>query len=660
MPTPATLAEIEELAQGDLDRARRLLPPTPEGLRARLLLRWAGIATRQELGYGTTASSATAAAPPLNAETLAAPSLTASGLTPPAITLQSVTTALPPAPAPGGILIILPNNPGDVIMGLHAVDALHSQGFGPIDYLIDSECRALVEGHPQLRRALVAPRKFVREQVRRGEVTAAWSELDQFARQLERSTYRRVANLFQDEAGAYLCTLAGVEPTSAGDRSNGSWGTERSEKKFGLQLGGEGQRVIPDPWSRHLFAIPANRAATTLHAVDVYCRICGVTPLRPPRARFPGPTPAIIQRLTILAKGPASAGIAPATADTAPLLLRPLALQCGSAWPGKRWPADHWATFVRKLLAATPSAAPSVLSASAEGAPPAEILLVGSPEERDAAESLLADLTPLQRRRVRNLCGATTLAELPHLLGRCRALVTGDTFAMHAAAAVGCPTYALFGPSSSSETGPYSPGTWTVTANPAAHLSAHPRTPSDPRPAAEVPKQPLPLADFNFAAERHPAMAAIPPASLAALVLRGEFLERPAEPLLRLQESRWDEPTRARWLTGVGPNLPPDAPSMLTTLLPDLSQTPPEALATARELLSLLDGPSATAEALRAVQPLESQLQELTQDSLAWESYRIELNGLPVADLATHRRLRAELLRRLLGSISERSPETSG
>jgi len=182
-------------------------------------------------------------------------------------------------------------------------------------------------------------------------------------------------------------------------------------------------------------------------------------------------------------------------------------------------------------------------------------------------------------------------------------------------------------------------------------------------------------------------MAALAPEALAALVLQGEFLARPAadgtdwgptspyppaEPLLQLQESRWDAATRSRSLAPIGPSrrgaplhahpfaaIPAKAPldrSELTHLLPDLHQTPTDAQAIARELLALLEGPRSTTEALQALHPLETRLQELTHASLAWECYRIELNGLLLADLAAHRHLRAELLRRMLPQPAQGSP----
>jgi ADP-heptose:LPS heptosyltransferase len=54
-----------------------------------------------------------------------------------------------------------------------------------------------------------------------------------------------------------------------------------------------------------------------------------------------------------------------------------------------------------------------------------------------------------------NLCGQTTLPEMVEWLRRCELMVTNDTGPMHAAAALGKPLVALFGPTEPRRTGPY-------------------------------------------------------------------------------------------------------------------------------------------------------------------------------------------------------------
>jgi len=94
----------------------------------------------------------------------------------------------------------------------------------------------------------------------------------------------------------------------------------------------------------------------------------------------------------------------------------------------RMWPAERFAQAADAL-------------AEAEGA---WILLVGSPSEREVCGRVAALMR--RRDRVRNLAGTTTLPGLFALLRRLDLLVTNDTGPMHAAAAVGTPTVALFGP----------------------------------------------------------------------------------------------------------------------------------------------------------------------------------------------------------------------
>jgi ADP-heptose:LPS heptosyltransferase len=53
------------------------------------------------------------------------------------------------------------------------------------------------------------------------------------------------------------------------------------------------------------------------------------------------------------------------------------------------------------------------------------------------------------------LCGQTSLPEMIEWLRRCELMVTNDTGPMHAAAALGKPLVALFGPTEPRRTGPY-------------------------------------------------------------------------------------------------------------------------------------------------------------------------------------------------------------
>jgi ADP-heptose:LPS heptosyltransferase len=57
--------------------------------------------------------------------------------------------------------------------------------------------------------------------------------------------------------------------------------------------------------------------------------------------------------------------------------------------------------------------------------------------------------------RCLNLCGETSLPEMVEWIRLCDLMITNDTGPMHAAAALGKPLVALFGPTEPRRTGPY-------------------------------------------------------------------------------------------------------------------------------------------------------------------------------------------------------------
>jgi len=109
-----------------------------------------------------------------------------------------------------------------------------------------------------------------------------------------------------------------------------------------------------------------------------------------------------------------------------------------SRWPSKSWPLDNAAEVIRRLQAATPR--PLVLS--------------GGPEDRDLAAALQHRLG---RCAVPSLVGRLSLGGALCLFRRGRLMVSCDSGPMHAAAAFGVPTIALFGPTYPERTGPWGP-----------------------------------------------------------------------------------------------------------------------------------------------------------------------------------------------------------
>jgi len=112
-------------------------------------------------------------------------------------------------------------------------------------------------------------------------------------------------------------------------------------------------------------------------------------------------------------------------------------------WGAKQWPAERFVTVIGRLTAADgilPGARVAVLAAAGERAQ-AQIVLDAVPADRRID---LAD-------------GGADLATLVAALGRCAFYLGNDSGLMHMAAATGCPTLGLFGPSSELFYGPVGP-----------------------------------------------------------------------------------------------------------------------------------------------------------------------------------------------------------
>jgi len=118
----------------------------------------------------------------------------------------------------------------------------------------------------------------------------------------------------------------------------------------------------------------------------------------------------------------------------------PVAILCPGAefGPAKRWPAAHFAALARRLVDDGHA-----------------IWIVGSPNDRAAAEALIAALAPAAP-HVSDLTGRTDLGTAIDLMSVASLVVSNDSGLMHAAAAVDARLVALFGSSSPTYTPPLS------------------------------------------------------------------------------------------------------------------------------------------------------------------------------------------------------------
>jgi ADP-heptose:LPS heptosyltransferase len=520
----------------------------------------------------------------------------------------------------GPILVILPHNPGDVVMALQAIRRVKADHPGlEADYLVSEECRELVHGSPLIRRAFAIPKKALKASWNAGDDAGLIACLESFLADLAATRYVLSANLFQERSGALIQSLV------------------NADRKIGLELLESSFFGVRSRFLEHLFAIPAHRAGNAWHAVDIYARaISRALEDGPERNGASPPTGAASPGASAASTG---ASRAPRRAGNAipilPPLYRPdscasltpgeyLAFHPGSAWAGKRWPEARWAALAARCAEAG-----------------FRIAFTGSPEEKPVMERIASAMNAGTLASVIDCVGATTLAGAAWILANARMVVTGDTVAMHLAAASGTPTVSLFGASNPVETGPYGKGHVII------------QTDLNPPP------------DLAFDKE-HPGLAHLRPEEVADYLLEGI-----PPPGFATWETGWDDARRMQVLTD-SRRLPHPNAAGASGLLRVLDRRgeehsvrpvprpngPREKLAAA--LARCLADPESLrapgSGTLAALEAAERELAEETQADLVWEAYRIAINGLSLQDLRSHlaeRRARFELALREEALASE-------
>ncbi len=113
-----------------------------------------------------------------------------------------------------------------------------------------------------------------------------------------------------------------------------------------------------------------------------------------------------------------------------------VALVPGAKWVNKRWPAAHFGALARQM---------------SRVAPDRRFVVLGGAEDAAAGREIAGWLPE----RCLNLAGLTSIPEMVEWIRLAEVVISNDTGPMHIAAALGKPVWALFGPTSPAETGPY-------------------------------------------------------------------------------------------------------------------------------------------------------------------------------------------------------------
>jgi len=307
-------------------------------------------------------------------------------------------------------LIILPYNPGDVLLGLQlALAVSRADPQRELYFLTGQEAHNLPKLFPCINKTWILPQSTLKAFDRSGKTTEGFNFLEEWLKSLSSQTFHLTVNLYQDIWGGILHSYI------------------PSQIRVGLDFVCNSTPSIRGRALEHCLAIPTNRAQNPFHVLDLWAMSVNVqefihpAPLKNTYARTAQP---IREKWNL--KLPKE---------------NYFAIQPGAAWPGKMWPASYWAELCNMLINDNKT-----------------LVCLGAPEEIEKCQALEKLLSPQDSDKFINVCGRTQLHEIPALLSQVSQLITGDTYAMHAAALVGTPCVCLFGPSNPIETGPYGPG----------------------------------------------------------------------------------------------------------------------------------------------------------------------------------------------------------
>jgi ADP-heptose:LPS heptosyltransferase len=297
------------------------------------------------------------------------------------------------------ILIIQPYRLGDVLQATPALQALKIKYKDvKIDFVVDSSCAGAIAGNPYVSRLIVLPRNSIRKSGAR-DIVAGFRELYAFMGEILQTRYDLAINYNFDAIGGILlkeCAAA---------------------EKRGLIFSG-GKFEMNDPWTKYLFAIITSRRYSFINISDIFKLIAGVGDIRSSLY------------FKIKAGGRSAGKFLDFAFD------RPVVTVQGFA-----------SRMERSLSAEQNTELISMLSKKYN------VALLGAKGE----EHFMPGLKDTDS--FRNLTGKTTLDELAGVIKSSSLLITPDTFAMHAAAAVGTKTAGIFKAGAwPYETAPYAAG----------------------------------------------------------------------------------------------------------------------------------------------------------------------------------------------------------
>ena len=306
------------------------------------------------------------------------------------------------------VLLILPNNLGDIIMALPVLEALKIQDPSiNITFLAEEGFEGGLINSKYCDRIFLFPRKKIRDLIKSSQWQEGTGLLQELITELRSEKFSQVINLCQHSYVSYIVSQFVCSQIT------------------GRQFLREGNSAVMDSWSQYLYAIPFARDFNMLHASDIYKRIAGVTISVPGNALN-----VCSEEHERIREYIRSESIDPVSGHIA-------ILQPGAAYGAKRWVIEHFVELGRMLTDDGYS-----------------LFITGAPSEADIASGIAQFLGS----NCIVSAGKLSFRETIALVSLSEICVTGDTALMHAASALKKRVFALFGPTNPVETGPYGEG----------------------------------------------------------------------------------------------------------------------------------------------------------------------------------------------------------
>jgi ADP-heptose:LPS heptosyltransferase len=267
-----------------------------------------------------------------------------------------------------------------------------------VDWAVDDRSAGLLEGHPDLERVVVFPRRRLRGLK---ALFTGLAPLAGFARTLREHDYDLALDLQGNLKSGFVARVSGASTVL---------GAARGQTKEANHL-----------WLHRGLEVPAEARHKVERNLAVLSLALGTpVPYAAVRAPF-GPADEQAAEDALHAAGLASRGY---------VVLHPGVSGFGAL---KRWPADRYAALARAL-----------------GTERAPCAVTFGPGERALADAVVA----AGDGRARAVTTAS-LRALAALLARARLVIAGDTGPLHLAAALGTPVLGVYGPKDPSIYGPY-------------------------------------------------------------------------------------------------------------------------------------------------------------------------------------------------------------